>query len=397
MAKKAVISTGGKQYIVSEGETIMVELLGDKAKTATFDTLLVIDGETTKVGAPLVEGSKVAGSKEVYRPLNDISQKLKTRLYASGSISSLLDGNTVLFNNAFSDEVDGQDLVKMDNFGENFGILRNAKTLSVESRKDLTGKDTIFFKMWNMKQQEYQLEFNGSNMAAAGATAMLEDTYLKTKQPISLETINRVTFSVGEGPSAATDRFRIVFEVSTPVPVRFTTLKAWQKNSDIQVDWKVATESGIVNYEVEHSTDGRNFSKVGTVAATNAATYNWLDVSPAAGAHFYRIKSIGVAGESRYTTVVKVVIGSGKTGITVYPNPVKGGVVTLQFANQAAGKYGIRLINTVGQVLYKTVINQAGGNSSETFSLPAGIAKGIYKLELNTPGNKTAVRKMIVD
>lgn len=56
--KKAVISTGGKQYIVSEGETIAVELL-KVDKTATFEALMVIDGKMIKIGAPLVSGIKV--------------------------------------------------------------------------------------------------------------------------------------------------------------------------------------------------------------------------------------------------------------------------------------------------------------------------------------------------
>ena len=59
MAKKAVIQTGGKQYVVAEGETLAVELLKDADKTVSFDTLLVIDGDTVSVGAPLVDKVKV--------------------------------------------------------------------------------------------------------------------------------------------------------------------------------------------------------------------------------------------------------------------------------------------------------------------------------------------------
>lgn len=58
MVKKAVISTGGKQYLVSEGETLEVELLGVE-KTATFEPLMVIDGEKVSVGTPTVAGAKV--------------------------------------------------------------------------------------------------------------------------------------------------------------------------------------------------------------------------------------------------------------------------------------------------------------------------------------------------
>jgi large subunit ribosomal protein L21 len=57
--KKAVIATGGKQYIVTEGETVEVELLHDDSKTVTFEPLLVIDGDTISVGAPNVEKAKV--------------------------------------------------------------------------------------------------------------------------------------------------------------------------------------------------------------------------------------------------------------------------------------------------------------------------------------------------
>ncbi len=58
--KKAVIATGGKQYLVAEGETLEVELLkGNEGKTATFTPLLVIDGDKTSVGTPEVSGTKV--------------------------------------------------------------------------------------------------------------------------------------------------------------------------------------------------------------------------------------------------------------------------------------------------------------------------------------------------
>lgn len=59
MSKKAVISTGGKQYVVTEGETLTVETLKEKGKTVSFEPLLVIDGETVKVGTPNVSGAKV--------------------------------------------------------------------------------------------------------------------------------------------------------------------------------------------------------------------------------------------------------------------------------------------------------------------------------------------------
>ena len=56
--KKAVIATGGKQYLVSEGETLEVELL-PADKTTSFEALLLIDGDKVTVGTPVLEGVKV--------------------------------------------------------------------------------------------------------------------------------------------------------------------------------------------------------------------------------------------------------------------------------------------------------------------------------------------------
>ena len=57
--KKAVIATGGKQYLVAEGETLEIERLKSADKTASFDALLVLDGDKVSVGAPFVDGIKV--------------------------------------------------------------------------------------------------------------------------------------------------------------------------------------------------------------------------------------------------------------------------------------------------------------------------------------------------
>ena len=49
--KKAVILTGGKQYLVSEGQILDVELLGEE-KSVDFPALLVVDGDKVEVGEP---------------------------------------------------------------------------------------------------------------------------------------------------------------------------------------------------------------------------------------------------------------------------------------------------------------------------------------------------------
>ena len=58
---QAIIVTGGKQYNVSEGDTLFIEKLDVEAGEAVvFDQVLaIVDGENTKFGTPVVEGAKV--------------------------------------------------------------------------------------------------------------------------------------------------------------------------------------------------------------------------------------------------------------------------------------------------------------------------------------------------
>lgn len=62
----AIIETGGKQVKVEAGQSIYVELLNDAVigETYTFNKVLFVGGEQTKVGAPYVEGATVTAKVE---------------------------------------------------------------------------------------------------------------------------------------------------------------------------------------------------------------------------------------------------------------------------------------------------------------------------------------------
>ena len=63
MSKMAVIKTGGKQYLVKEGDVLSIEKLDGQmegAKVSFDEVLLLDDGATTKTGATL-KGAKVGG------------------------------------------------------------------------------------------------------------------------------------------------------------------------------------------------------------------------------------------------------------------------------------------------------------------------------------------------
>ena len=61
----AIIKTGGKQLKVEEGQSVYVEKLNAaEGEKVTFDQVLFVGGESTKIGSPIVEGASVAATVE---------------------------------------------------------------------------------------------------------------------------------------------------------------------------------------------------------------------------------------------------------------------------------------------------------------------------------------------
>ena len=82
---KAVVKISGKQYIVSEKESLLVDLLPEGTKELTLDALLVIDGDKTKVGTPTVKGAvvkaKVVEAEVMGHKIRVIRYKAKKRVH----------------------------------------------------------------------------------------------------------------------------------------------------------------------------------------------------------------------------------------------------------------------------------------------------------------------------
>jgi large subunit ribosomal protein L21 len=83
--KKAVVKIGGKQFVVAEKETLLVDLLQEGTKELTLDALLVIDGDKTTVGTPTVKGvtvtAKVVDEKVAGEKVRVIRYKSKKRVH----------------------------------------------------------------------------------------------------------------------------------------------------------------------------------------------------------------------------------------------------------------------------------------------------------------------------
>jgi hypothetical protein len=364
--------------VIQSGQAFFVH-----SNSSTDGNLTITEGSKSATGRPGHSNREATGTT------NEDRQFLRASLVTSAGL--MADGNVAAFDNSFRNAIDGNDVVKLTNSGENFGIKSAGKILSIEAKSQVSAGDTIFYNLTNLSKTAYKLIFAPEHMEATGIQGILTDKYLKTETAVSLSdsTIIEVAITSDAGSSAA-DRFKVVFRQMATLPVSITSVTAINKNADNIISWTVANESGIKQYEVEKSADAAHFSQVAIAQAANQpkGNYTAVDQNATKGTNYYRIKIISMDCKASYSSVVKVSNESKPGAITVYPNPITGNVIHLQLHNQATGKYQIKLYNTGGQVLFSKDIQHTESSNSEDIKCD-NLPNGVYQLIINTPAGKT--------
>jgi len=331
-------------------------------------------------------------------------ESLKTNLYSFNSDESLhlVDGNMTNYHDMFSNEVGMDDALKMNNFGENFGIIRDGKRLAVEQRRLIGNGDTSFFIMWNMQRKKYRLQMQADRLNHPNLRGFLEDSYLRTSTPIDLNGVTTYDFLVNQEPgSFAQNRFRVVYVSNrrVPQPSVFQDILLFKMPNTIMVQWSVDREDEMDHYEVEFSTDGKTFTTIQSIIAYNNAdqlSYSIRHGNMQSGDHHYRVKAVSRAGNTLMSKTASIRLTDEKETISVYPNPVVNKTVNLQVSQMPAGKYYITLISNAGTITPLAPIQLNGQTERKVIMLPAHISPGVYRLQVTGQDAKPVTKTINV-
>lgn len=333
-----------------------------------------------------------------------VRMRANLHIVAANGTSTLMDGNMTNYSNSYSNAIDGNDIWKMSNFGENFGILRTTANLVIERRSLISVKDTTYFRMWNMQQRNYRIQVIAENLHNNNLMAFIRDSYLNVDVPIDLNDTTFVDFTVNaQAGSSAANRFKLIYVdvnvAGSTLPVSFTGITASRKNNNIQLSFSVANEINMQHYMVQYSKDGRTFSdinKVDIAGTGSSKTYQAMDVQSASATHFYRIKGISIGGKEQFSSIAKVSSLSNAASVQVYPNPIADKRMQLELNNTVAGNHQLVIIGNNGQRFVLPAIKLAGTQQLQTVQLPSQITPGIYQLQVTAPDANVLVKTIIV-
>ncbi|HFA47662.1 MAG TPA: T9SS type A sorting domain-containing protein [Bacteroidetes bacterium] len=217
--------------------------------------------------------------------------------------------------------------------------------------------------------------------------------------------ITKATITRTGGPSTSKPYFFALSGTNIALPVELFDFRAIaQDDNTALLTWQTASEQGNKGFEIEKSTDGRNWETQGFVPGHGTTSefqqYKFIDekpLSPHLGGckggclNYYRLRQMDFDGKFEYSEVRSVLFEDGPPTIfQAYPNPVDNGQLTLYFSGELNETSTLRLFSSAGQLLRQEKI------TSPLHPLEmGGLAAGIYWLEV-VSGQRAERQQVVV-
>lgn len=120
--------------------------------------------------------------------------------------------------------------------------------------------------------------------------------------------------------------------------------------------WETASERNSHHFEIQYSTNGREFKAIGEVQAAGESSksinYTFQHDQPIIGTHYYRLKSVDKDGSFAFSPIVSVVNGKEAGSFVAYPNPTQNRL-SLQVVDR---QQATRLYDAQGKLVYNSSV-----------------------------------------
>jgi hypothetical protein len=189
-------------------------------------------------------------------------------------------------------------------------------------------------------------------------------------------------------------RVTIFLQSTVSLPVVLHSFNATRSNNNsVVVKWSTSEEHNIGQYEVERSSNGRDFSPLGIVSSRNssiAANYSFTDPNPVKGGSWYRLRIVEQSGVSKYSPIVAILIDDkGKNAL--YPSVISQGQ-TLFISNAGQEALKVQFYNNSGQAISETTTT-TGQLPAQSLIKVSGI---VYYRITNTKGMITGSGRVVL-
>jgi hypothetical protein len=166
--------------------------------------------------------------------------------------------------------------------------------------------------------------------------------------------------------------------------LRFTAAPAG--SSVVNLAWEADAASQAVQYQVQKSVNGTDFSSIGTVdAAVGQTNYQFADQNAAGSLIYYRLLLIQADRSVGYSATVTVQRTQPAGQASLRPSVIGQGATTLYIGSPVAGSVNVTITDGSGSILTKKSVTVNAGDNYISLDVP-GFAKGVYYVYITGEG-----------
>ncbi len=204
-----------------------------------------------------------------------------------------------------------------------------------------------------------------------------------------------------EAPNASTALFQVassrnvdmtrlpqlVLDAPTLLPVSLSSFTGNAVSQSVVLNWSTASEQNSDVFRVQTSTNGTNFSEVGTVSAAgnsnSVVNYSFKHDNAPVGDNYYRLQQVDKNGVTKYSPIVKVAINSKLASISAYFKPA---ALMVNIVATKPVKTAVSVFELSGKQIAKQEVNLENG--ANQLSIPVNLLKGTYFISVLLDGKK---------
>ncbi|MCU0347054.1 MAG: T9SS type A sorting domain-containing protein [Saprospiraceae bacterium] len=160
------------------------------------------------------------------------------------------------------------------------------------------------------------------------------------------------------------------------LPVQLNAFAAVAEGEKINLRWQSTSETNFSGYELQRSTNARDFTKIAWVFGKGGGGYEHTDADVRPGTtYYYRLKMLDLNGSFELSRVRSAKIEAAAVkDLQISPNPAFG-YFKVNFETSQAGDATLEMINELGQVVMSKRYQFTEGSNSimvNSVSFPAG-------------------------
>src|SRR4029077_20170962 len=127
-------------------------------------------------------------------------------------------------------------------------------------------------------------------------------------------------------------------------------------NPSVSLTWVTESEINSDYFTIERTTDQKTFETVDQVKAAGESVqilnYQTTDKNPSSGLSYYRLKQVDLDGKVSYSDLVAIKIIATSKEISISPNPVTNGMITIRLQNHGGETIQTSLMDLNGNILF---------------------------------------------